>query len=140
MAVENGEWIKHWQERRDPGCLHSPDKTGSIRRKKKETPPYPQNLLKDVFDPCKYRGEFKIDTENLSNDQLIGLEHVLATLSEREQDVLRLRYRKNMFYREISARVHCTGSCVGQILKRTIRHLRASRMDLKSLRENDETA
>lgn len=81
-----------------------------------KNPGYPFNLVDAVFD-CEY---IWVDDDDHTN----GLNHALESLTEREQDVLRKRYKENKTLDEIGNEFGLTRERIRQIEKRSIAKLR----------------
>lgn len=77
---------------------------------------YPYNLLDDIFQE-----EFD---HIVTEDEMDGLNSALATLNEREQDLLYLKYQESKSLREIGAIYNKTQSWAQQIIARAVRKLR----------------
>ena len=78
--------------------------------------PYPYNLVDNIFmEPTSYI---------LTDDQLDGLEYALSTLSQRERDVLHLRYHEALTLEDTGARMGPSGERIRQIEVKAIRKLR----------------
>ena len=60
---------------------------------------YPINLLKTI---AAEQTRFEFNADEITEDKLDGLAHIIASLSEREQQILQLRYQERKTLREIS--------------------------------------
>ena len=69
---------------------------------------YPINLLKVI---AAEQTRFEFNADEITEDKLDGLAHIIASLSEREQQILQLRYQERKTLREI-------GEIVGVTLER----------------------
>ena len=69
---------------------------------------YPINLLKTI---AKEQTRFEFNADEITEDKLDGLAHIIASLPEREQQILQLRYQERKTLREI-------GEIVGVTLER----------------------
>ena len=69
---------------------------------------YPINLLKTI---AAEQTRFEFNADEITEDKLDGLAHIIASLSEREQQILQLRYQERKTLREI-------GEIVGVTLER----------------------
>lgn len=74
---------------------------------------YYRNLLNAV--DIKTYADMDLDTDNLSNDQVAGLEYVVCRLSENEQEILRLRYGERMSNVAIGEKKGISAARAGQI-------------------------
>lgn len=81
--------------------------------------PYPLNLILAISD-C---GMKDLPME-ISRDTYSGLEHVLTTLSPREERVLEMRYKDNMTRSEIGEEFCISDSRVAQVEHRALRKVR----------------
>lgn len=89
---------------------------------------YPINLLKELN--VDIYSEKKVDYNNISKDQLKGLEHAISTLKDREKTILLLRFKEKMTYRQIGDEYYLTASRIMQIVKKCMRMLKhPSRMN-----------
>ena len=87
---------------------------------------YPANLLKYVKFNETYG--FHIDYDNLTDDQLQGLEYILENvMSERNKLLLDLRYKKCMTYKEITTECNLTENRTQQLFREI--HRRLSKLD-----------
>ena len=69
---------------------------------------YPINLLKTI---AAEQTRFEFNADEITEDKLDGLAHIIASLPEREQQILQLRYQERKTLREI-------GEIVGVTLER----------------------
>lgn len=69
---------------------------------------YPINLLKTI---AAEQTHFEFNADEITEDKLDGLAHIIASLSEREQQILQLRYQERKTLRAI-------GEIVGVTLER----------------------
>ena len=69
---------------------------------------YPINLLKVI---AAEQTRFEFNADEITEDKVDGLAHIIASLSEREQQILQLRYQERKTLREI-------GEIVGVTLER----------------------
>ena len=69
---------------------------------------YPINLLKTI---AKEQTRFEFNADEITEDILDGLGHILSSLTEREQQILHLRYQERKTLREI-------GEIIGVTLER----------------------
>ena len=74
---------------------------------------YPANLFKDL----------QLDIKNPTEDQIYGLEFVLAQLKDMQQEVIRLRYEQGLTYKAIGERTGRSGGRCSQICKQGLRRL-----------------
>ena len=79
----------------------------------KKTSSYPQNLMDDLN--AFTNGEIQVDCSD--EDKRMGVFAALATLTEREQYVVMLRYQQFLTLEEIGLRVELTKSRIGQIIQ-----------------------
>lgn len=80
---------------------------------------YPKNLLLTM------RTSWELDfPEEITKDMAAGIEYVIFKLEEREQQVIRLRYKERKSYAEIGKVFQVTGTRVQQIEARAFRNLR----------------
>ena len=94
------------------------------RKAKEEQPPellYPENILADiglerVFGENKY-------TE-LTADQVAGLEHIIGMLPEKEQEILRLRYKNRQTFQVCGDRFGFSRQRAQQVVSHIIKKLR----------------
>jgi len=73
--------------------------TGENKKTKCLKEPYPKNLLLTIQVTSVH--EFELQTDNITDDMLAGLEYAISTLTEREKTILRMRYQERCSYREI---------------------------------------
>ena len=98
-------------------------KTAKLPKNKTVRPeklPYPENLitaigLEKVFGEKKY--------VPLTDDQIKGLEHAISTLKDREQQLLRYRFKEYMTFSGIGKEINRSPARVGQILTKALRKL-----------------
>lgn len=76
--------------------------------------PYPENLLTAVFD----RTEFKVP--EITEDIKAGLEYALASLDERRQTILRLRFKENVSQRRVAELLGVSPSAIGSMERDSI--------------------
>lgn len=69
---------------------------------------YPINLLKTI---AAEQTRFEFNADEITEDKLDGLAHIIASLPEREQQILQLRYQERKTLREI-------GEIIGVTLER----------------------
>lgn len=69
---------------------------------------YPINLLKTI---AAEQTRFEFNADEITEDKIDGLAHIIASLPEREQQILQLRYQERKTLREI-------GEIVGVTLER----------------------
>lgn len=84
--------------------------------------PYPYNLLYDICD--YFRDKENMADEELDLEQIKGIKYALSTLTEREQDVLSLRYEDCLTLEEIGDRYDITRERIRQIAYKGLRKLR----------------
>lgn len=89
--------------------------------KKLEKVSYPENLLTDiglalVFDKPEYTP--------LEDDRMAGLAHALRTLSEREREMIHLRYEEKKTLQEIGNQHSLSRERVRQVIAKGVRKLR----------------
>ena len=70
------------------------------------TQEYPKNLLLSMAAMKLYANELPL--ENITDDVLAGIEYSISTLTEQEQKVLQLRYRKRKSFRQIGEHLGVT--------------------------------
>ena len=80
---------------------------------------YPENLLMELS--LSLETGIDIDYENLTDDQLIGLEYVLSLLTERSQALIHEYYKNNKSRKQIAEQYHLTENrvrqCIGHVLR-----------------------
>lgn len=96
------------------------------KRKKKED--YPINLLKDI-DINRYLDKAGItlpemDYDAPTSDQLLGLEYALGLLKEKSQEALRLRYEKQLTYKEVGELMDLSSARANQLCTQALMSLR----------------
>ena len=82
---------------------------------------YPLNLLKAIED-VKSRFEFMVDT--VTEDQIVGLEYALSQLTERERQILSMRYQERKTLKQIGEVIGVTGERIRSQEHRGIYRLR----------------
>ena len=55
---------------------------------------YPINLLKTI---ASEQTRFEFNADEITEDKLDGLNHIISSLTEREQQILQLRYQELLF-------------------------------------------
>ena len=90
------------------GIKHPRAESSSVKPQKKAAPKpskprWPENILKEIGDVPL----------TLNEDQMAGLRHVISTLSQREQMIIRQYYEKLMSQKAISEMIGVTDSCIG---------------------------
>ena len=91
--------------------IKSPKKHKTMPQKE----PYPLNLVHEVYEGFEW---------DQTPDQIAGLEHALAELTDREKNCTILYYQGGMTYREIGDIYHVTTERIRQIIKKAERKLR----------------
>ena len=76
--------------------------------------PYPENLIRTVCE----------DDAKITKDRILGLQKVLETLTDREQDVLDYRFRERKSYRQIGELWGFPTDRARSIYEMTIRKIR----------------
>lgn len=84
---------------------------------------YPANLLYKL--QVNEKTGSNIDYDNMTFDQLQGLEYVLEQLTEREKVVIQMYYEEGFTKKEIANRFEVTDRRIHQILEKVYRKLRA---------------
>lgn len=85
---------------------------------------YPQNLLDEIANAPYTDSENRVEWEEpLPTDFAQTLAYVLAGLTEREQQVIELRYKKQMSYVQIGRELGVSGERVRQVGVRALRKL-----------------
>ena len=82
---------------------------------------YPENLLMELS--LSLETGMDIDYENLTDDQLIGLEYVLSLLTERSQALIHEYYKNNKSRKQIAEQYHLTENRVRQCIGHALRDL-----------------
>lgn len=83
--------------------------------------PFPENIARDIG----LSGIFGEDRyEELTDDQIAGLEHVLCMLPERERELLEYRYRERKTFEECAERFEMSRQRAQQIASKVLRKLR----------------
>lgn len=103
-----------------PVLIDSEAKVRGVRRESAESLEYPENLITDI-------GLEKIFGENryieLDEDRLKGLEYAIGTLPQREQELVKLRYKDRLTLQKCGANFGFSKSRAQQLLARIIRKL-----------------
>lgn len=90
--------------------------TSSINIPQGYEAPYPYNLMDDIFtEPTDWI---------LSEDNIKGLDDAIASLDEREQKIINLRYREGFTLEETGKVFHLTRDRIRQLQARAVRKLR----------------
>lgn len=84
--------------------------TGSNLKMKDFKEEYPKNLLA-TLQATAFRS-IELTIEDVSDDILAGLEFAISSLSEREQTILKMRYREHKTYKEIGDALGVTCECI----------------------------
>ena len=103
---------------------NNPDYKPKEKRRKlmeSEKTPYPENLLTDIGLELVFG---KPEYTPLNDDQMAGLAHVLTTIREREQEMIRLRYEEKKTLQEIGDQYELSRERVRQIIAKGVRKLR----------------
>ena len=101
------------------GIKHPRAELSSVKPQKKTTPKpskprWPENILQDIQNVPL----------TLNEDQMAGLRHVISTLPQREQMIIRQYYEKYMSQKAISEMIGVTDSCIGYNKAKAIQKLR----------------
>ena len=96
------------------------ERTQRIRNAFKE--PYPSNLLLTINEGPRHTVGIPIDS--ITQDNIDGLLFALTTLSEREQEIIRLRFVERWTYAAIGQVFGISLERTRQLLVRAIRRLR----------------
>ena len=91
----------------------------SVKPQKKTTPKpskprWPENILQDIQNVPL----------TLNEDQMAGLRHVISTLPQREQMIIRQYYEKYMSQKAISEMIGVTAPRIGEIKAKALQKLR----------------
>ena len=84
--------------------------------------PYPRNLLLTINEGTRHT--VGIPIENITQDNIDGLLFALTTLSDREQEIIRLRFVERQTYAAIGQVFGISLERTRQILVRAMRRLR----------------
>ena len=95
---------------------------------------YPENLLMELS--LSLETGIDIDYENLTDDQLIGLEYVLSLLTERSQALIHEYYKNNKSRKQIAEQYHLTENRVRQCIGHALRDLSKNEPDRAFLQKN----
>ena len=90
--------------------------------KKKEEIQYPRNLLETI--DINESSDQPIDYQNMSKDQLAGLEYALGMLKTPEPEILKLRYEEGLTFTAIAEKLGKSTSRIGQIHCKALRKMR----------------
>lgn len=80
---------------------------------------YPQNIYNTLFGHKSPN-----DYGPITKDMTLGLSVALSELSEREEEMIRLRYEKKMSYKQIGVKYGVTQGAVRNVVERALRRLR----------------
>lgn len=80
---------------------------------------YPQNIFNSIFGHRPSN-----DYGPITKDMIVGLAVALSDLSEREEELLKLRYEQKLSYKAIGAAVDITPERARQIIDKAMRRLR----------------
>lgn len=84
---------------------------------------YPVNLLDDIANVGNIGEELQIWSSSLPPDLLPSVEYAIATLTEREADVIHMRYKQGMSWDQIGAEYSVTRERVRQVGNKALRKL-----------------
>ena len=84
--------------------------------------PYPRNIFLTLAEDKWY--DIHIDTENITDDMIAGLEYAISTLPPRDQRVIRLRYGEKMTRTAIGKEFDVTGERIRTVEGRAMIKLR----------------
>ena len=84
--------------------------------------PYPRNIFLTLVEDKWY--DIHIDTENITDDMITGLEYAISTLPPRDQRVIRLRYGEKMTRSAIGKEFDVTGERIRTVESRAMIKLR----------------
>lgn len=85
---------------------------------------YPANLL-EALRPIDLPG-LELDYENLTADQMQGVDYILSQLTERESIILDCYYKKGMSRKEIADHFYLTEKRVRQLTREALDKIRAA--------------
>lgn len=88
--------------------------------------PYPKNLILSIQVTAVH--EIQLPIEDITDDIKAGLDYALSTLSEREQEIVRLRYQERLPLREIGLAIGVTTERIRSLGDRILRKLREPRV------------
>ena len=100
--------------------------TGENLKMKSLKEPYPKNLILSIQVTAVH--EIQLPFEDITDDIRAGLDYALSTLSEREQEIVRLRYQERLPLREIGLAIGVTTERIRSLGDRILRKLREPRV------------
>lgn len=100
--------------------------TGENLKMKSLKEPYPKNLILSIQVTAVH--EIQLPIEDITDDIKAGLDYTLSTLSEREQEIVRLRYQERLPLREIGLAIGVTAERIRSLGDRILRKLREPRV------------
>ena len=100
--------------------------TGENLKMKSLKEPYPKNLILSIQVTAVH--EIQLPIEDITDDIKAGLDYALSTLSEREQEIVRLRYQERLPLREIGLAIGVTTERIRSLGDRILRKLREPRV------------
>ena len=100
--------------------------TGENLKMKSLKEPYPKNLILSIQVTAVH--EIQLPFEDITDDIKAGLDYALSTLSEREQEIVRLRYQERLPLREIGLAIGVTTERIRSLVDRILRKLREPRV------------
>ena len=83
---------------------------------------YPRNLLLVIQLTAVFPIELSVD--NITDDISAGLEYALSSLAEREQEIIRMRYKEHLPLREIGIAIGVTTERIRSLSDKILRKLR----------------
>ena len=100
--------------------------TGENLKMKSLKEPYPKNLILSIQVTAVH--EIQLPIEDITDDIKAGLDYALSKLSEREQEIVRLRYQERLPLREIGLAIGVTTERIRSLGDRILRKLREPRV------------
>lgn len=118
---ETGEIFEHFEDyflnlryaAYDAYLLNKYDGDNALRSKTVFT--WPFNLIESIY---------QLDNNECIEFDYNGLEEAISTLTEREIELIRLRYREEMTLREVAESIQISTECVRQAINKACRKLR----------------
>lgn len=89
-------------------------------RKKFLKEEYPYNLISTIIDESVW--ELNLPTE-MTEDHLAGLEYAISQLDEREQTIIRLRYKQRQTFAQIGEQFNISVNRASQVERKALRKL-----------------
>jgi len=85
----------------------------SISKRVMMKEPYPRNLMLVLVE--RARGKLELPVENITKDMIVGTDYAISLLTEKEADIISLRYKEHKLLGEIAVKYGVTAERIRSI-------------------------